>query len=537
MTQPFVCPICASTRHAYEFKVQGHPLQRCSDCGLMGLHPQPDDAALAAIYGPDYFLGAPTDQGREAVGRMKAATARRYLDDLLAYCGPGRGRLLELGCGRGEFLAEAQAAGFEVEGLELNPGAVEAANARLGGERVRQGTLESLPIPDEGQGRFDVCALFDVLEHARQPVELLAKLRRHLKPGGVLFIVTPDLDGFSARLMRQNWMEFKPEHLWYFGGQTLQSALAKAGFEQVVLRPNRKVLSLAYVNDHFQRYPSGFFSTLSRIAAACLPGFLLDRAWVLPASGINVLCRPAPAKARPLLSVIVPVYNEAATVRTLLDALLAKALDGLDKELIIVESNSSDGTRDIVMGCQGRDGVRVLLQDRPQGKGFAVREGLGVARGDFVMIQDGDLEYDLDDYDQLLEPLMRYQAPMVLGSRHGGDWKMRKFTDQPLAALLLNLAHVFFATLLNIACASRLRDPFTMFKLFRRDCLHGLRFKANRFDFDFELVIKLLRKGYRPLEIPVNYRSRSFKQGKKVRFIYDPLTWLWALVRFRVERL
>jgi len=83
----------------------------------------------------------------------------------------------------------------------------------------------------------------------------------------------------------------------------------------------------------------------------------------------------------------------------------------------------------------------------------------------------------------------------------------------------------------------RIRDPFTMYNVFRRDCLHGLKFECNRFDFDFELVIKLVRKGYVPLEIPVNYWSRSLKQGKKVSVIKDPITWLWALIRFRFSRL
>ncbi len=150
------------------------------------------------------------------------------------------------------------------------------------------------------------------------------------------------------------------------------------------------------------------------------------------------------------------------------------------------------------------------------------------------MIQDGDLEYDLNDYNQLIEPLQRYQQALVLGSRHSNGWKMRQFTDQPLMALFMNLGQLFFASLLNLSLGQRLKDPFTMYKVFRRDCLYGLSFEANRYDFDFELMIKLLRKGYRPLEIPVNYRSRSFKEGKKVSLIRDPLLWLLALVKFRL---
>jgi hypothetical protein len=101
----------------------------------------------------------------------------------------------------------------------------------------------------------------------------------------------------------------------------------------------------------------------------------------------------------------------------------------------------------------------------------------------------------------------------------------------------MNLGHLFFATLLNLSCGRWLRDPFTMYKVFRRDCLFNLTFRANRFDLDWELIIKFLRKGYKPLEIPVNYRSRSFKEGKKVSVLRDPPQWLWRLFRSRFERL
>jgi hypothetical protein len=152
-----------------------------------------------------------------------------------------------------------------------------------------------------------------------------------------------------------------------------------------------------------------------------------------------------------------------------------------------------------------------------------------------VLIQDADLEYDLEDYDGLLEPLVAGRAAFVLGSRHGGRnvWKMRQFTGQFGLSLFVNLGHWFFVTLINVLFLQRLRDPFTMFKVFRRDCLYALEFECNRFDFDFELLVKLIRKGYRPIELPVNYRSRSFKEGKKVRIFRDPLSWLATLVWLR----
>jgi len=147
------------------------------------------------------------------------------------------------------------------------------------------------------------------------------------------------------------------------------------------------------------------------------------------------------------------------------------------------------------------------------------------------------MAYDVNDYDALIEPLKRSERAFVLGSRHVGNWKIRKFTDQLAVGTLFNLGHLVFAGLLNLLYRQRLRDPFTMYKVFRRDCLHGLTFECNRFDFDYELVIKLVRKGYTPLEIPVNYQSRSFREGKKVSVLRDPLTWIWALIKFRFSPL
>ena len=235
------------------------------------------------------------------------------------------------------------------------------------------------------------------------------------------------------------------------------------------------------------------------------------------------------------LSVIVPVFNERATAQQALDALLAKEIPGVNIEVVIVESNSTDGSREIVLGYREHPRVKLILEDRPRGKGHAVRAGFAQSAGDILLIQDADLEYDLADYEILLQPILAGRQAFMLGSRHGrGGWAIRKFSDQPVQAFVLNAAHWFFTSLINVSLGIWLRDPFTMYKVFRRECLEGLTFECNRFDFDWELLIKLIRKGYRPVEIPITYSSRSFKAGKKIRVFRDPLTWLraWAKARF-----
>jgi glycosyltransferase involved in cell wall biosynthesis len=238
------------------------------------------------------------------------------------------------------------------------------------------------------------------------------------------------------------------------------------------------------------------------------------------------------------VSVIVPVFNEISTVRAALDALVAKRIEGYDLRIVIVESNSSDGSREVVLGYRANPNVAVILEETPRGKGHAVRAGMAASSGDIIMIQDADLEYDLADYEKLLAPVASGEHPFVLGSRHTSNrWAIRRFTDQKFHAVVLNLAHWTFTLMINASLGIWLRDPFTMYKVFRRDCIAGLEFECNRFDFDWELLIKLVRMGYRPVEIPVSYRSRSFKEGKKVSMFRDPITWMWALAKYRFQPL
>ncbi len=530
------CHVCGGARFYYLFSASDYRVVRCDDCGLMFLNPQPSDDELARIYNADYFLGSNTDKNTQAVREIKQATARLYLSEISRYRSADSGHLLEIGCGDGDFLVAAQAAGWRVTGVEYSATACEKARQCLKNGEVFCGELHSVRLEPE---QFDLCVISDVIGNVRSPMVFLREIHRLLKPGGALFIATPSIGSWSARLMRQKWMEFKAEHLTYFDPQTLQTALFKSNFRDVIVEPGWKMLSFDYVRMHFERFPVPVVTAGLNFAARFLPQKARQRHHRIVASGMMVFSRKAEARPQPMLSVVVPAYNEAKTFGALMETLLGKEMMTLQMEIIVVESNSTDGTRELALNYQNHPRVKVLLEDQPRGKGFAVRTGLKAATGDYVLIQDADLEYDLEDYDGLLEPLVAGRAAFVLGSRHGGRnvWKMRQFTRQHGLSLFVNLGHWFFATLINVLFWQRLRDPFTMFKVFRRDCLYALEFKCNRFDFDFELLVKLIRKGYRPVELPVNYRSRSFKEGKKVRMFLDPLTWLKALAWLRFVKI
>ncbi len=165
---------------------------------------------------------------------------------------------------------------------------------------------------------------------------------------------------------------------------------------------------------------------------------------------------------------------------------------------------------------------------------------MAVAIGDYILIQDADLEYDINDYDKLLEPLRTGKADFVLGSRHSIErrsWKIRRFESGKMHQYYMNLGHILFTQLFNIVYGQRLKDPFTMYKVFRRSCIDGLNFTADRFDFDWELAGKLCRKGYTPLEIPIHYSARSYAEGKKVSLVLDPILWVIACFKYRFCKL
>jgi SAM-dependent methyltransferase len=460
-------------------------LQTCLLCGSAKLHYAFALQDLRVVRCADCEILAlnPQPGDRElaalqAGGRQHARSAPMPLELIDRYRGSHGGRLFEVGCRQGEWLTDAARAGYDVVGLESIASAARIARERLGAAgRVICGDVTAIRA---GSRRFDVCVLTDVIQFARQPRLFLETIRGLLVSGGTLCLTTPALDSSPARPL--------PAQLVYFDRNTIQSMLLSAGFEEIYLAPD----------------------------------------------SLTVCARARQDSQDARLSVIVPVYNEARTVGRVLETLLAKRLPRVEIEVIVVESHSTDGSREAVLAYRDHPRVTVVLEDRPRGKGHAVRAGLARARGDFVLIQDADLEYDFEDYDVLLEPLITWRRAFVLGSRHGGSaLKMRQFADQPALSVFLNLGHWFFTTLVNVLFRLRLKDPFTMFKVFRRDCLFGLEFSCNRFDFDYELLIKLVRKGYRPIEIPVNYRSRSFKDGKKVSMFHDPLLWLRALLRLR----
>lgn len=531
-----VCAVCGCRHIHYSFSLEDHRLVRCDECGFIFINPQPSDQVLSEIYGDDYFVLSSDQKGLDHVASLKSSTANSYLDLLIGTGGKVEGELLEIGCGDGDFLACAAERGLHVTGIEYSSHACDKALQKLLGfeGQVIEGEIEIL---EDRKECFDYIVFCDLLEHVRDPRHFLEAVHKLLKPDGQIFCVVPSLDSWSARLLKANWMEFKLEHLWYFDVKNLRTLLFQKNFSEIRHFTAKKTLSIDYIAAHFEKHPVPIWSQLVKFGKALLPESLRRAPFPITASGIGMIAKKRQQTDGHRLSIIMPAYNEVSTIKAGIERVLNKNVEAMDIELLVVESNSQDGTKEIVEEYADHPQVSVIFEESARGKGHAVRAGLARATGDFILIQDADDEYDVDDYDALLEPLRNGREAFVLGARHGGGaWKMRQFSDQAAHAFLLNFGHWIFSMLLNLLYGVWLKDPFTMYKVFRRDCISDLEFECNRFDFDFELVIKLIRKGYIPKEIPVNYRSRSFLEGKKVQMFADPISWLKALVKFRFTR-
>jgi hypothetical protein len=312
----------------------------------------------------------------------------------------------------------------------------------------------------------------------------------------------------------------------------------RPGWRMTVIEPAAAITWTAEVRRRWMHWPTGAFTPDSLSTLLFEHGFVDTRIETVKGMIVATTTRGAmvPPSERPLrLSVVLPVYNERETFCSVFKELLAKTIPNTDIEIVVVESNSTDGTRDEVVALAEDPRVKVILEERPQGKGHAVRAGLQMVTGDVVLIQDADLEYDMGDYEKLLEPIRTFSTSFVLGARkiHEGRRGMRHFEEQQHMSGLMNVGHVAFLGLFNAVYGQRLKDPFTMYKVFRRDCLTDLILECNRFDFDWELTAKLIRRGHVPIEIPVWYQSRSFSEGKKISLFRDPVSWMRACFKYR----
>lgn len=228
-----------------------------------------------------------------------------------------------------------------------------------------------------------------------------------------------------------------------------------------------------------------------------------------------------------ILSIIIPVFNEEKTIKHLLEKVTKVRLpDGITKEIIIIDDGSTDKTATILSKFQ------ILKHQKNMGKGAAVRTGIKKVSGDYIIIQDADLEYSPEDYYKLLQPILKKQAKIVFGTRLV-NYPLKLWGENKTVLPLHLIANKFLTTLTNLLYGSKLTDMETGYKLFTKEVIKKLKLVSNRFEIEPEITIKSLKLGYNIVEVPISTAPRGYEEGKKIGF-WDGIKAVWIILKYKL---
>lgn len=228
-----------------------------------------------------------------------------------------------------------------------------------------------------------------------------------------------------------------------------------------------------------------------------------------------------------ILSIVIPVYNEKSTIKEVISIIQSVNIDKIDKELVIVDDCSKDGTREILQAIKRQNNINLILHERNLGKGAALKTGITVATGDIVLIQDADLEYDPNEYPKLLKPILKGKAEVVYGSR------FRNMEEMRVLDFWHYLTNKFLTTLSNMFTNIRLTDMETCYKVFKKDVIKAIDIKEKRFGFEPEITAKIAKMKCEIYEVGISYNRRTYQEGKKIGW-KDGLHAIWCILKYNI---
>ncbi len=498
----------------------------CVRCGLARLSPRQQWSFLRQAYqdskDPLYLAELP--------GRL--ATARKVLRCLEKYVEGERverekkgqlGDLLDVGCGAGVLLTAASER-WRTKGVELCAWAAREARERFGLD-VFEGTVEEAGYPADA---YDAVTMLDVIEHLPNPRETVAEIHRVLRPGGVLFVLTPDLSTVVSRLMGSWWWGLRPAHLYYFSRANLVALLERSGFEVKAVRYWGRRFTLGYWISRLHGYAPRAMEVVGRFVRAVrldrLPLYLntLDSVGVVAVkSGGRGKNEKGGIKGGKKIVAVLPAYNAEKT----LERTLADIPKNLFDAIILVDDASQDGT---VALAHKLGGLRVIVHEKNKGYGgnqkTCYKAALEVGADVVVMIHP-DYQYDPTLAPDLVAPILAGQADCVLGSR-----MMRDEALKGRMPVWKYVGNKLLTWIENAGFGARFSEYHTGYRAFHKNVLSALRLELNSdgFVFDQEMIAQMLAAGYRIAEVPIP--TRYFKEASSVSFVVSVKYGLQTLV-------
>lgn len=497
----------------------------CTQCGLARLSPRPEWSFLRQAYqdsqDPLYLA--------ELSGRL--ALAKRVLRFLERHVKPGN--LLDVGCGAGVLLSVA-AQRWHADGVELCKWAGDEARNRFG-VNVFQGTLDEAGY---AAGAYDAVTMLDVIEHLPNPREVLAEIHRVMRPGGALFILTPDLSAPVSKLMGAWWWGLRPAHLYYFSRDNLVALLERTGYDVKVVRHWGRRFTLGYWISRMRGYAPWLTGAVSKVAQATGLDRLPLHINTFDSVGIVAIKKEVEArkegrtvsKEGKKIVAVLPAYNAEKT----LERTLADIPQGLFDELILVDDASKDGT---VALARRLGSLHVIVHEKNTGYGgnqktcYKAALDLGA---DVVVMIHADYQYDPTLAPELVAPILAGEADCVLGSR-----MMRDEALKGRMPVWKYVGNKLLTWIENTGFGVKFSEYHTGYRAYSKQVLSSLRLELNSdgFVFDQEIIAQMLVAGHRITEVPIP--TRYFKEASSVSFVvsvkYALLT-LVTLLKFVVHQ-